>query len=103
VKQKGTELGRLQAKLNELLQDVRVLDQARSALQKSTPLTADMDDKYERSQHACEQVAKYGTELAELRAELEAKKSELGAVRSLLMDAKNGWAKSRAAAETLRT
>jgi uncharacterized membrane protein len=84
VRQKDAELGRLQAKLDKLLltlvQDVHGLEQVRSALQKATPRTADTDanaDKYERSQRACEQVAKYETELAEVRAELEAKKSEL--------------------------
>jgi len=109
VKQKDAELGRLQAKLDELLlshvQDVRALDQARSALQKATSRTADTDanaDKYERSRHACEQVAKYETECAEVRVELEAKKSELKTVRSRLMSAENGWVKSRAEAETLR-
>jgi hypothetical protein len=109
VKQKDAELGRLQAKLDEFLlshvQDVRALDQARSAMQKATSRTAGTDanaDKYERSQHTCEQVAKYETELAEVRAELEAKKSELEVVCSLLMDAENGWAKSRAEAKTLR-
>ena len=37
-----------------------------------------------------------------MRAELEAKKSDLETVRSRLMDAENGWAKSRAEAEKLR-
>jgi hypothetical protein len=76
---------------------------ARSAMQHPTSRTADTDanaDRYEQSQHAFEQVAKYETELAEVRAELEAKKSELEVVRSRLMDAENGWAKSRAEAVT---
>jgi hypothetical protein len=62
-------------------------------LQKATSRTADTDpfaDKYERSQHVCGQVTKYETELAEVRAELEAKKSKLKAVRSRLIDAENG-------------
>jgi len=108
VKQRDAELGRLQAKLEALLlshvQDVRGLDQARGALQKATSRTAYTDanaDKNERSQHACEQVVKYETELAGVRAELEAKKSELEAVRSRFMDAENGWAKRRAEAEIL--
>ena len=106
VKQKDAELGRLQAKPDGLLlsrvQDVRALDQARSALPSPISRTADTDanaDRYERSQHAYEQVAKYETEVAELRAELEAKKSELETFRSRLMDAQNGRAKSGADAE----
>ena len=109
VKQKDAALGRLQAEFDELLlsrvQDVSDVDHrlAGSAMQHPTSRTADTDanaDKYERSQHAFEQVAKYETELAEVRAELEAKKSELEVVRSRLMDAENGWAKSRAEAVT---
>ena len=83
AKQKDAELEKLRAKLAELsltrAQDVRAPEQARSPLQ--------ISDKYQRSQHAFEQVAKYETELAEVRAELEAKMSELEAVRSRLTDA----------------
>jgi hypothetical protein len=104
----GRRAWELQAKLEALLlshvQDVRALYQDRGALQKATSRTADADanaDKNERNQHACEQVVKYETELAGVRAEVEAKKPELEAVRSWLMDAENGWTKSRAEAETL--
>ena len=109
VKQKDAELGRLQAKLDEFLQshvqDVRTLGQARNTLQKATSHIADTDanaSKYERGKHACEQVGKYETELTELRAELETKKSELEAVRSRLMDAGDGQAKSRDVVTTLK-
>ena len=77
VSQKDTELVSLQAKLDELLlsrtQDARALDQVQSALQKAT---ADAD---ERSQRACKQIGQYETELVEVRAELQARKSELEA------------------------
>lgn len=66
VKQKDAELVGLQAKLDELLlsrtQDARALDQAQSALQKAK---ADADE--------------HETEQAEVRAELQARKSELEA------------------------
>jgi hypothetical protein len=42
-------------------------------------------------------------ELVNVRAELEAKKSELEAVRLRLTDAEDGWAKSKAKADVLRT
>ena len=74
----------LQAKLDELLlphvQDARTLDPALRALRRAISRTADTEanaDKVERNQHACERVAKYEKELTEVRAELEAKKSEL--------------------------
>ena len=74
VKQKDAELGRLQAKLDEFLQshvqDVRALGQARSALQSRTADSDANAGKYERGKHACEQVGKYETDLAEVRAEL---------------------------------
>ena len=38
-----------------------------------------------------------------MRAELEAKKSELEAIHLRLTDAKDGWAKSKAKADKLRT
>jgi chromosome segregation ATPase len=86
----------LQAKLDELLlPHLRTLEQAQSALQEATARAADANG---RSQPACE----HETELAELRAELEGTKSELEAVRLRLADAEDGWAKSKAEADTLR-
>ena len=96
----------VQAKLDELLQSrdqqVHALAQAQIALQKPTFRAADAD---ERSQRACEQIEQYETvetELAEVRAELEARKSELEEVR-LLTDAEHGWAKRKIEADTLRS
>ena len=83
VEQKDAELVKMQAKLGELLlsrdQQVRALEQAQRA----------RADEYE-------------TELAKVRAELEAKKSELEAIRLRLADAEIGWAKSKTEADTLR-
>ena len=93
----------VQAKLDELQQSrdqqVHALAQAQIALQKPTFRAADAD---ERSQRACEQIEQYETELAEVRAELEARKSELEEVR-LLTDAEHGWAKRKIEADTLRS
>jgi hypothetical protein len=50
-----------------------------------------------------QQIGRYGAELANVRAELEAKKSELEAVRLRLTDAEDGWAKSKAKADTSHT
>ena len=73
------ELHELQAKLNEL------------ALSRDEHL------------RTLEQTAiEHETELAELRAELEGKKSEFEAVRLRLVDAEDNWAKSRAEVDTLR-
>ena len=78
VEQKDAEFVKMQAKLDELL------------------LSRD------QHVHALEQQNRqFETELAEVRAESEARKSELEAVRLQLMDGKNGWAKSKAEADTL--
>jgi hypothetical protein len=99
-KHAGLELRKLQAKLDELMlsgdEHLRTpLEQAQSALQKATSRAASPD---ERSQPAWEDE----TGLAEVRAELEGKKSELEAVRLRLTDAEDGWAKSKAEADALR-
>jgi hypothetical protein len=75
---------------------VRTLEQAQSALQKATSRAADAD---ERSQPECE----HETKLAEVRAELEGKKSKLEAVRLRLADAENCCTKSKPDADTLHT
>ena len=49
-----------------------------------------------------QQTRKHEKELANMRAKLEAKESELEAVRSQLMDAEKGWIKSKAEADILR-
>ncbi len=95
----GLELRELQAKLDKsLLSHDRALEQAQSAVQKARSRAADADD---RSQPAYEQIGRYKTELAEVRAELEGKKSKLETIRLRLRDAENDCAKSRAEAETL--
>jgi hypothetical protein len=75
---------------------VRALEQAQGALQIATSRAADAD---ERNQRACDQIR---TELAEVRAKLEARESELEAVRLRLTDTEICWAKSKAEADTLR-
>jgi hypothetical protein len=88
-KRAGLELRELQAKLDKsLLSHNHALEQAQSTLRKAKSRAADAD---ERSQPACE----HETVLAEVRAELEA-------VRLRLSDAEDGWAKSKAEADTLR-
>jgi hypothetical protein len=49
-----------------------------------------------------QQVGQYETQLTNVRAKLEAKESELEAVRLRLTDAEKGWTKSKAEADTLR-
>jgi hypothetical protein len=91
-KRAGLEQRELQAKLDEsmLSRDelLRTLEQAQNTLQKTTPRSADAD---ERSRPAWEQA----TELAKARA-------ELAAVRLRLTDAEDGRVKLRAEADTLR-
>jgi chromosome segregation ATPase len=90
VGQKDAELVDMQAKLDELLlsrdQHMRVLEQAQSALQSATSRAADAD---ERSQRACEKITQYETELAKVRAELEARKSKLKPVHLQLTGVDN--------------
>ena len=80
----------LQAKLNELLLSRdQALEQARSALQKAS-FAAEVNEQSQR-------------ELTEMRAELEARKSESAAFHSRLADtAENDCAKSKAEADTYR-
>jgi chromosome segregation ATPase len=49
-----------------------------------------------------ESLEQYEKELTNARAKLEAKESELEAVRSRFTDAENRWTKSKAGADTLR-
>jgi hypothetical protein len=49
-----------------------------------------------------QQIGQYEKELANVRAKLDAKESELEAVRLRLADAEKGWTKSKAEADTLR-
>jgi hypothetical protein len=79
IELRDAELVKMQAKLDELMLP---RDQQVRALQL--------------------QIGQYETELAEVRAELEARQSELEAVRLRLADAENSWAKSRMEADTLR-
>jgi len=100
VEKKDAELVGMRAKLDESLQSrdqhTRALEQA---LQKATSRAAEADG---RSQRALERIGQYETELAEVRAELGASKSELEAVRHLrLTDAENGSAESKTEADLL--
>jgi hypothetical protein len=89
-KRAGLKQRELQAKLDDLLLSRdQALEHAQSASQKATFGTIEAN---ERSQQ----------ELAEVHAKLEARESELAAVRLRLMDAEVGWAKSKAKADTLR-
>jgi len=72
VKQRDVELVDMQAKLDELLLSHN------------------------------QQIGQYEKELTSVRAKLEAKESELEAVRLRLTDAEKGWTKSKAEADTLR-
>jgi colicin import membrane protein len=89
-KRAGLELRELQAKLDESLQSRNhALEQAQSALQKAS-CAADANEQSQR-------------EPTEMRAELEASKSELAALRLRLADAENGCVESKTEADTYRT
>jgi hypothetical protein len=89
-KRAGLELRELQAKFGELLLSRdHALDQAQSALQKAS-CAAEANEQSQR-------------EPTEMRAELEASKSELAALRLRLADAENGCAESKTEADTYRT
>jgi hypothetical protein len=86
-KRAGLELYELQAKLDEsLLSRDHALEQAQSALQKVSCAT----EANEQSQR----------ELKEMRAELEARRSELAALPLRLVETEDGCAKSKAEAHT---
>ena len=103
VQQKDAELANVQTQLDELLlsreQHVRALEQAQGAVQKATSRAAEVDEQGQRTR---EQIGQYETELAEVRGELEARISELEAVRIRLTEAENSWAKSREEADAFR-
>jgi chromosome segregation ATPase len=92
-KHAGLELRKLQAKLDELKlsrdEHLRTLEQTQSSFQKATFHAAEANERCQR-------------ELAEVYAKLEARESELAAVRLRLADAEDGLAKSKAEADTLR-
>jgi chromosome segregation ATPase len=94
TKHAALEQRELQAKLDESLlsrdQVVQELERAQSALQKATFLAAEVNERSLR-------------ELAEVHAELEARESELAAVRLRLAEAENGWSKSKGEASTWRS
>jgi hypothetical protein len=85
-KRAGLEQRELQAKLDELLLS---RDQALRQAQSATFRAAEANERSQR-------------ELAEVHAKLEARESELAAVRLRLTDAEDGWAKSKAEAGTSR-
>ena len=92
VERKDAELVKMQTKLDALDElvlsrdrHVRALEQA---LQKATSRAADADE--------------YAIELAKVRAESEARKSELEAIRLRLTDAEIGWAMCKTEADKLR-
>jgi hypothetical protein len=88
-KRAGLELCELQAKLDESqLSRDHPREQAQSALQKAS-CAADANEQSQR-------------EPTEMRAELEASKSELAALRLRLADTENGCAESKAEADTYR-
>ena len=72
-----------------LLSRDRALEQAQSALREATFCAAEANERNERV-------------LAEAHVKLEASESELAAVRLRLTEAEDGWAKSKAEADTLR-
>jgi hypothetical protein len=82
-KRAGLEQRELQGKLDKLVLSCdHALEQAQSALQ-ATSRTAEANERSQR-------------ELAEVRAELEASKSELATVHLRRKDAESGWAKHKA-------
>ena len=91
---------KLEARESELVAVRLRLTEAQRELQKATSHAAEAN---ERSKRVCEQIGEYETKLAEVRAELEEKKSELEAVHLQLTDANgdDGGAKSSAKAEKL--
>jgi len=93
-KRAGPVQHELQAELDELLpsrdqalERAQPTQQAHSALQKATSRAAEANERSQR-------------ELAEVHAKLEARESEMAAVRLRLADAEDGWAKSDAKLET---
>ncbi|KAI0314774.1 hypothetical protein OF83DRAFT_1267104 [Amylostereum chailletii] len=100
---KDSEVVSLKEQVQELrsLHDrhVRALEQARDALQKTTARAAEVD---QHSETARKQIQQYESDLAELRGELEARNTELEAVRAHLADTENSWAKSREEEDAFR-
>ena len=95
--ERDRHISQLTEKLDELMlrlsrdEHLRTLEQAQSTLQKATSRAAEANERSQR-------------ELAEVHAKLEARESELAAVRLLLTNAEDGRTKSKVLdADDLRT
>jgi hypothetical protein len=98
------------AKLELRKHEDRLLAQTSLVMQKDAELV-DMQSKLKNAEAKLgelllsfdQKIGRHEAELGNVRAELETKKSELEAIRLRLTDAKDGWAKSKAKTDKLRT
>ena len=79
----------------------------RPVMQISMVKQSDLMDKQAKPEESPlsrdQQYGQYGKKLANVRAKLEAKETELEAIRLRLTDTEKGWNESKAEADTLRT
>lgn len=103
LEQKDAEHKQIKSQVQELIllhdQQIRALDQARTALQTQTSRSEEVDTAHQRARG---QVSQLEVELAELRGELEARTSEVESLRIRLAEVENLWAKSREEADAFR-
>jgi len=98
VKANATE-GKRRARLELREHEDRLLAQTSLVIQRDAELV-DVQSKFRNTDAMLDELL---PELVNVRAELEAKKSELEVARLRLTDAEDGWAKSKAKTDVLRT
>lgn len=80
-------------------QHIRALEQAQNAVNASSGRANELEAQYSRAR---EQITQLETDLIDLRGDLEARTTEVEAVRMRLVDVENSWTKSREEADAFR-
>ncbi|KZT24236.1 hypothetical protein NEOLEDRAFT_1208291 [Neolentinus lepideus HHB14362 ss-1] len=103
LEQKEAEHAHLESEVEELShsldQDVRALEQTRAALEAASSQSDEVDAQ---QQHTWEQLKQMESDFVDLHGELEARTSEVEALRRRLVETENSWARSREEADAFR-
>ncbi|KIP12569.1 hypothetical protein PHLGIDRAFT_97993 [Phlebiopsis gigantea 11061_1 CR5-6] len=103
LEQREADYMHAQSQLEDLLQTrdqyIRALEQAQNAVTASSVRAIELE---ESSSRARDQIAQLEVDLIDLRGDLEARTTEVEAVRSRLVDVENSWTKSREEADAFR-
>ncbi|KZT29228.1 hypothetical protein NEOLEDRAFT_1174950 [Neolentinus lepideus HHB14362 ss-1] len=103
LEQKEAEHAHLESEVEELShsldQDVRALEQTRAALEAASSRSDEVDAQQQRT---WEQLKQMESDFVDLHGELEARTSEVEALRRRLVETENSWARSREEADAFR-